>query len=316
MKRIGVALIAVLMMAALPSVQSQDMQGPSWEMGWVTDVDPKYIVELEEDWDLTGELVVFVSNEGLGSLNLDLTYDYDENGPFSFDGPDSIEVAGNGNDTFTVSITGADTDTVRAFSPSSSIELTITGEEKVGDSTLRNQEISADVTVPRMYRLVPTTVEPTDTLFAGSWVDFSLEVSNLGNTQDAITTGKATVRSCPHLSVSGMDQLDNTVVQVTNAEGTNKAVFTLRLEASSSHQERTCEVSISVESEGDETERSSSFNVNVNAPTAEEEQPMSDGGEEDDTSLLPESSSLPWLPLIDVLAVFAVVSVVALRPRS
>jgi hypothetical protein len=251
----------------------------------------------------------------LGSLNLDLTYDYDEDGPFSFDGPDSIEVAGNGNDTFTVSITGADTDTVRAFSPSSSIELTITGEEKVGDSTLRNQEISADVTVPRMYRLVPTTVEPTDTLFAGSWVDFSLEVSNLGNTQDAITTGKATVRSCPHLSVSGMDQLDNTVVQVTNAEGTNKAVFTLRLEASSSHQERTCEVSISVESEGDETERSSSFKVNVNAPTAEEEPPMSDG-EEDDTSLLPESSSLPWLPLIDVLAVFAVVSVVALRPRS
>jgi len=74
-------------------------------------------------------------------------------------------------------------------------------------------------------------------------------------------------------------------------------------------------VSISVESEGDETERSSSFKVNVNAPTAEEEPPMSDG-EEDDTSLLPESSSLPWLPLIDVLAVFAVVSVVALRPRS
>lgn len=315
MKWIGVALIAILTMAAFPIVQAQDMQGPSWEMGWVTDVDPKYTVELEEDWDLTGELVVFVSNEGLGSLNLDLTYDYDEDGPFSFDGPDSIEVAGNGNDTFTVSITGGETDTVRAFSPSSSIELTITGEEKVGDSTLRNQELSADVTVPRMYRLVPTVVEPTDTLFAGSWVDFSLEVSNLGNTQDAITTGKATVRSCPHLSVSGMDQLDNTVVQVTNAEGTNKATFTLRLEASSSHQERTCEVSIAVESEGDETVRSSSFNVNVDAPTAEEETQLPDGGSDDATSMLPEPSSLPWLPFIDVLAVLVVVSVVVLRPR-
>jgi len=232
---VAVLLILLVVMSVVPTAQGQDMQGPSWEMGWVTDVDPKYTVELEEDWDLSGELVVFVSNDGPTAVNLDLTYDHDD-GPFSFDGPDSIEVGGNSNDTFTVSITGGDADTVRAFSPSSTVELTITAEEKVGDSTLRNQELSADVTVPRMYRLVPDAVEPTDTLFAGSWVDFTLEVSNLGNTQDAITTGKATVRSCPHLSVAGLEQLENTVVQVTDAEGTNKATFTLRLEASSTHQ--------------------------------------------------------------------------------
>ena len=104
---------------------------------------------------------------------------------------------------------------------------------------MRSQEISADITVPRMYRLVPEAIEPVDTLFAGSWVDFTLEVSNLGNTQDAITTGEATIRSCPHLSVAGLDQLENQVVAVTNTNGENKAEFTLRLEASSSHQERT-----------------------------------------------------------------------------
>ena len=121
-----------------------------------------------------------------------------------------------------------------------------------------------------MYRLVPNAVEPTDVLFAGSWVDFSLEVSNLGNTQDAITMGEATIRSCSHLSVTGLEQLENTVVQVTNANGDNKATFTLRLEASSSHQERSCEVSIAVESEGDNNKRSSTINVNVNAPAADD----------------------------------------------
>ncbi|MEC8167466.1 MAG: hypothetical protein VX052_00470, partial [Candidatus Thermoplasmatota archaeon] len=288
-------LITVALLSCVPVSQAQDMQGPSGEMGWVTDVDPKYVVDLEDDWDLTGELVVFVSNDGPAALNLDITYDYDEDGPFSFDGPDSIEVAGNTNDTFRISITGAESDVVRAFSPSSSVELVVLGEEKVGDSTLRSQEVSADVTVPRMYRLMPNAVAPTDVLFAGSWVDFTLEVSNLGNTQDAITTGEATVRSCPHLTVTGLEQLDDTVVPVTNTNGDNKATFTLRLEASSSHQERTCEVSIAVESEGDNTQRSSTFNVDVKAPSTDEPVVSEDDVNEGDAGSLSTSDSLPWL---------------------
>ena len=314
MKQLGVLLGVMVLMCSFPAAQGQDMQGPSWEMGWVTDVDPKYSVELEEDWDLTGELVIFVSNEGPAALNLDLTYDYDEDGPFSFDGPESIEVAGNTNDTFTVSITGAEADVVRAFSPSSSIEFKVVGEEKVGDSTLRNQELEADITVPRMYRLVPEAIQPTEDLFAGSWVEFTLEVSNLGNTQDAITTGEATIRSCPHLSVSGLDQLDNTVVQVTNDKGDNKVVFTLRLEASSSHQERTCEVTLSVQSEGDNAQRSSAFNVAVSAPSNEETN-TPDQGEDDDVPIVSESSSLPWLSMTELLVAFFV-AMVAFRRGS
>ena len=294
-------MLSLLVLMGLPAVQAQDMQGPSWEMGWVTDVDPEYVVDLEEDWDLTGELVVYVSNDGPATLNLALSYDFDEDGPFSFDGPDNLEVAGNTNDTFTISITGVDAQTVRAFSPSSSLELTVTGEEKVGDSTLRSQEVSADITVPRMFRLIPSLIAPTDTLFSGSWVDFTLEVSNLGNTQDAITMGEATVRSCPHLSVTGLEQLENTVVQVTNTNGDNAVVFTLRLEASTSHQERTCEVSIAVESEGDESQRSSTINVDVVAPEVSET--TNEEEDEEDQPLVPDSSSLPWVSLFDVLTV-------------
>ena len=301
MKHIAPVVFAFLLIATLPGTHAQDMQGPSWEMGWVTDVDPKYTVDLEDDWDLTGSLVVYVSNEGPTTLNLALTYDYDEDGPFELDGPETVEVAGNANDTFTITITGAEADVVRAFSPSSSVELVVVGEEKVGDSSLRTQEIEADITVPRMYRLVPNAVEPTDVLFAGSWVDFSLEVSNLGNTQDAITMGEATIRSCPHLSVTGLEQLENTVVQVTNANGDNKAIFTLRLEASSSHQERSCEVSIAVESEGDNNKRSSTINVNVNAPAADDPVVSEDDADDGETGPSSTSDSLPWPPLGELL---------------
>lgn len=316
MKQFVPFLLIISLLSALPVAEAQDMQGPSWEMGWVTDVDPKYIVDLEDDWDLTGELVVYVSNEGPAALNLDLTYDYDEEGPFDVDGPESIEVAGNTNDTFRISITGAEADVVRAFSPSSTVELVVVGEEKVGDSALRTQELEADITVPRMYRLVPTAVEPTDVLFAGSWVDFTLEVSNLGNTQDAITMGEATVRSCPHLTVSGLEQLDNTVVQVTKANGDNKATFTLRLEASSSHQERTCEVSIAVESEGDNNKRSSTFNVDVSAPAVEEPSTPNDDDEEGESGSLSTSDSLPWLPVGHLLMACTVAFLLASRKIS
>lgn len=316
MKQVIPLLLALSLVLTLPVGQAQDMQGPSWEMGWVTDVDPKYLVDLEDDWDVTGELVVYVANEGPAALNLALTYDYDEEGPFVLDGPESIEVAGNTNDTFRITITGATADVVRAFSPSSSMELVVVGEEKVGDSTLRTEEVEADITVPRMYRLVPNAVEPTDVLFAGSWVDFTLEVSNLGNTQDAITMGEATVRSCPHLTVSGMEQLDNTVVQVTDANGENKATFTLRLEASSSHQERTCEVSIAVESEGDGNQRSSTFNVDVSAPATDDPSLPDDDVDDDDTGSLNTSDSLPWPPVGHLLMACTIAVFFARRKRE
>ena len=279
----------------------------------MTDVDPKYLVDLEEDWDLTGELVIYVSNDGPAELNLDITYDYDEDGPFEFDGPESVSVSGNTNDTFTVSITGGSAEEVRSFSPNSKIELTVVGSEQVGSSSLRSQEIQADVSVPRMYRLIPTLVEPSDTLFAGSWVEFTLDVSNLGNTQDAITEGEATIRSCPHLSVTGLEQLENTVVQVTDSAGSNKASFTLRLEASSSHQERTCEVSLAVTSEGDDSQRSSTINIDVKAPTVDDDTPVFDDEEEGSSDVT--DSNLMWLSFVEVLLVM-VGSVVVLQRSS
>ena len=304
MRAFSVLLGVFLFSLLLPCAQAQELQPPSWELGWITDVDPKYIVELEDDWDVEGELVVFVNNERSNELNLALNYDFDEDGPFAFDGPESITVAANTNDSFTILISGVSDKEVRAFSPSSSLPLTLTAEESIGETSVGNQEIEAEITVPRKYRLMPSIVPPQDTLFSGSWVEFSIEVSNLGNTQDAITIAEATIRSCPHLSVVGLEQLENKVVAVTNDDNSNAESFTLRLEASSSHQERQCEVSLAVTSEGDDTTRSTATNVQVVAP--EVEQDVRDDDDDDTTSDgSAESTSLPWTSVNEtILALF------------
>jgi hypothetical protein len=285
-------------------------------MGWETDMDSTYLVELEDDWDLSGELVFFINNDRSNELNVDLTYDYDEDGPFIFDGPDSVSVSGSTNESVTITITGADAETVRAFAPNGSIQLTIKGEEIVGGTPVGENEIEGDISTPRVYKLVPEVQLPSDTLFSGSWVEFTLMVSNLGNNNDAIVSGDATIRSCPHLSVTGLESLENVVVGVTDKDGNGKKSFTLRLEATSSHQERTCEVSISVLSEGDEMTRSSTMNVNVVAPSADDST-VSDNDQDDDSETTSTGSeSMPSFSLIEIFFVILLTTAFVARRHS
>ena len=314
MRKVVLVLLTFVLSLSLPISSAQELNPPSWELGWDTDMDSTYLVDLEEDWDLTGELVFFINNERTGELNVDLTYDYDEDGPFEFDGPDSVSVGGSSNKSFTISISGADAETVRAFSPSSSIKLTVIGQETVGETPVGENEIEGDISTPRMYQLLPEVQLPTDTLFSGSWVEFTLEVSNLGNNQDAITSGEATIRSCPHLSVTGLDSLDGTVVEVTDENGTGVVSFTLRLEATSSHQERTCEVSISILSEGDGTTRSSTMNVNVEAPQSTDNSGDSSDDLGDEGSASSGSESMPALSMIEIFFLLLLTS--WFSPRS
>ena len=315
MRKTYMVLLAFVLSLTLPLSSAQEFNPPSWELGWDTDMDSTYLVDLEDDWDLTGELVFYINNEQTGELNIEMTYDYDEDGPFDFDGPDSVSVGGSSNKSFSISISGADAETVRAFSPSSSIKLTVLAQETVGETPVRDNEIEGDISTPRMYQLLPEVQLPTDTLFSGSWVDFTLEVSNLGNNQDAITSGEATIRSCPHLSVTGLDSLEGTVVAVTDENGTGVVSFTLRLEATSSHQERTCEVSISILSEGDGTTRSSTMNVNVEAPQSTDNSGDSSDDTANDDKTSTGSESMPALSLIEIFFVLLLTSWFSLRSQ-
>ena len=316
MQKAVLFMLAFLMPVCLPFASGQDIGPPSWEMGWETDMDSTYLVDLEDDWDISGELVFFINNDRSNELNVDLTYEYDEEGPFIFDGPDSVSVSGSSNTSVKIDITGADAETVRAFAPNGSIQLTIKAEEIVGGTPVADDEIEGDISTPRLFKLIPEVQLPSDTLFSGSWVEFTLLVSNLGNNNDAIVSGEATIRSCPHLSVTGLETLENVVVGVVDKDGKGAESFTLRLEATSSHQERTCEVSISILSEGDGTTRSSTMNINVAAPSADDST-ISDGVQEDDSGTSSTGSeSMPSFSLIEMFLVILLTTAIVARRQS
>ncbi len=286
-------LLLVFVLSLVPHASAQ-IEPPSWELGWATDMDSTYLVDLDNDWDVSGELVLFVNNERSNELNLQITYDFDDTAPFEFDGPDSVSIPASTNESFTITITGGQAEDVRAFSPSSRVSLTVSAEERLGEASMSTQEVEGDVSVPRVYLLSPELTSPENTLFAGSWVEFQLNVRNFGNTQDAITTGQATIRSCPHLSVVGLEEVEDVIVPVT-ASGGDGVQVTLRMEASSSHQERTCEVTVSIGSEGDASSRSSDMNVAVVAPQSDNNAPGDGDDEDDENELRVDEEALPWL---------------------
>ncbi|MCH1540412.1 MAG: hypothetical protein L7S56_03130 [Candidatus Poseidonia sp.] len=302
----------LLLVGMMPLAQAQVPSGGSWELGWATDMDSTYTVDLEDDWDLTGTLVMYIDNTRANEVSVDFTYEYDEDGPFVIDGPESASISANTNDTITITITGASADEVRAFSPTSKLSLKITAEETLGETSVNTQEIEGDISTPRMYRLLPNANQPTDVLYAGSWVEFNLEVSNMGNIQDAIVSAEASIRGCPHLSVTGLESLKNSVVDVTDIGGNEPANYVLRLEASISHQERGCDVTVALESEGDGNTRSSTMTVQVVAPKENSaNSDTEDGASEDDETS--DSSSLPWIHPIEIFFVVFLTSLLIRR---
>ena len=305
-----VFLMGASVLASLPAHAQSPIDGQSWTLGWATDMDSTYIVEMDLDWDAEGEGIAYVENNRMAQLELDLSYEFDSWVPFSFSGPDTLTVSANGNDTFTIKFSSIDDDDTREYSPDNTSTLKITAEEKVGDTSASTQEIEGDISVPRVFDLRPSVTLPDETLHAGSWIDLSVQLINNGNARDAVKEASVQFRSCPHLSMQGLDELANTVVDTTNAQNGKDVFVSLRLEASESQPNRVCEVTLSLTSEGDDASRSETFELEVMAvEVSDSPQDTSQPDDEEGTSTLSqESNSLPWIGSIELLILLGLAS--------
>lgn len=299
------------------SVQAQSpIEGPSWTIGWATDMDSTFIVDMDIDWDAEGEVVVYVENNAMTQLELSLEYEFETWVPFTFSGPETFSVAANGNETFSIEFDSINDDAAREYNPDNDSTLTITAEQKVGDTTASSQELDGDFSVPKIFDLRPSITLSEEQLFSGSSIELTAQILNNGNTKDAIKEASVQFRSCPHLTMVGVEELSNTVVEPTGAQNGKDTFVTLTLEASSSQPTRVCEVTLSLESEGDEASRSATFDVDVKASESEEDDSSSndDDQDEDQAILTEESNSVPWVGAIELLMLLGLVS--ALRKQS
>ena len=306
-------LLGCSILSSIPVHAQDPFEGSSWTIGWATDMDSKYIVEMDLDWDAEGELIAYVENNRMSPLELELTYEFDSWVPFTFSGPDSLSVAANGNDTFTITFSSIDDDDAREYNPDNTSTLMITAEEKVGDTSASTQELEGDVGVPRIFDLRPIITLSDENLHAGSWIEISAKLANNGNARDAVKQATVQFRSCPHLSMPDVEDLANTLVETTDAQNGKDTYVTLRLEASESQPNRVCEITLSLTSEGDDASRSTTFELEVMA--VDDQDSSSTSSETDNTDdsddsdgLSQESNTLPWVGGVELLMMFSLAS--------
>jgi len=303
-------LLGLSFLSSMPVHAQGPIEGPSWTLGWATDMDSKFIVEMDIDWDANGEIIAYVENNRMSQLEVELTYEFDSWVPFTFSGPASFSVAANGNDTFTISFNSIDDDDAREYNPDNTSTLTVTAEEKVGDTSTSTQELDGDVGVPRIFDLRPEVTLSDETLYAGSWIEVSAQLTNYGNARDAVKQATVQFRSCPHLSMPGVGDLANTLVETTDAQNGKETHVTLRLEASGSQPNRVCEITLTLTSEGDDASRSATFELEVMGANDQDSSPTSPetDGSDDGDHLSQESNTLPWVGGVELLMLFSLAS--------
>lgn len=316
MKSVSLTIIALMLVVLLPTtlLSSAQFDGQSWEVGWITDVDGNYEVEMEDDWDIFGELVIFVENSRQNELNVNFELEWDVETPFLTEGPDSGTIAAGGNVSFTFTLTENSALDVRNFSPSDTFTLTLKADEVVSQQTVSSQEIDAGVAVPKVFNLQPDDAED-HSMYSDTWIEVNLLVSNWGNDKDAVSSGEIEIRSCPNLKVEGMEQFDNLIVEPTGLKNNVAQGFDVKFIASASHPDRTCEITFSVISEGDERVRSTTFNIVV---SGEENNAGTSGGENDsiiDDGLSENSSELPAIGFYEIFSIILLALIFSRRDK-
>ena len=71
------------------AVSAQDqLEMPSWELGWDEDMDGTYTLEVNNGDDIDDELMIFIDNQRMSDLNIELTIEWDSNDiPIDIDYP-------------------------------------------------------------------------------------------------------------------------------------------------------------------------------------------------------------------------------------
>ena len=292
------------------SVHSQEpIELPSWEMGWETDMDGTYTLEITDDNDIEDELLIYIDNQRMTEINIDLTIEWDSSDiPIEIDYPESVTVSSSSNETISIMLKN-ENGYVFERSPNSSMVISVTADESVFDQPTSSQEIDGDIVVPSVYDLLVSASDTGEKLYPGSDIEHNFVIENKGNSDDAIGDSEFSIRSCPHMKIEGMEELEGQVIAVNQIVS-----YALKVTASEAHPGRTCEVTLSITSTGSKLTSSVKFEIEVY--TAEDSSSgSSQTGNEDsndlednDDSNLIESSTLPFISLIEFLTVIFIVN--------
>ena len=301
-------------MAAVSQSSAQDqVEIPSWEVGWETNMDGVYELELSGDDDILDSIDFFIANDRMGEVNLAISVEWAESSvPIELEYDESVTIPASDNQTFTIEIsdiTGYSFDR----SPTKSMTLILTAEEQIFEQQASSQEIDAELSVPAVFDLSLESVSNGETLYSGSSVEYQVLVTNNGNGKDVIKMPESSVKSCPSVSVEGLDAIKDTEIDNSTTKD-----FTIRISASESQPARSCEITISIKSAGNGKIITTVFEIMVNSNSVEEDKAtdgnIGDSEAEQDVDIT-ESDTLDFLGIYDVIFVLTLAVVFRMRNR-
>ena len=300
-----VFLASIFCLLSLPFIglaNAQDqVEIPSWEVGWETNMDGVYELELSGQEDIMDSVEFFVANERMIDLNLEISIEWDEsNIPIELEYDESISVAASDNQTFTIEISDV---TGYAFerSPTQSMTLLLSAQEVALEQAIATQEIDAELAVPSVFELAIESQSKDEILYAGSSVEYTIMVTNNGNGKDVIKMPESSVKSCPSVTIEGLDAMKD--IELVNS---STKEYDIRITASSSQPERMCEITISIKSAGNGQIVSTIFQVEVVSNSANDDDrviPNNDQPSDDSDTQLTETNTLNFLGIYEIILI-------------
>ena len=284
----------------LANAQDQ-VEIPSWEVGWETNMDGVYELELSGQEDIMDSVEFFVANERMVDLNLEISIEWDESDiPIELEYDESISVAASDNQTFTIEISDV---TGYAFerSPTQSMTLLLSAQEVALEQAIATQEIDAELAVPSVFELAIESQSKDEILYAGSSIEYTIIVTNNGNGKDVIKMPESSVKSCPSVTIEGLDAMKD--IELVNS---STKEYDIRITASSSQPERMCEITISIKSAGNGQIVSTIFQVEVVSNSANDDDrviPNNDEPSDDSETQLTETNTLNFLGLYEIILI-------------
>ena len=239
LKSLGMVMVLLMMMVPISTAQDQ-VEVPSWELGWETNMDGTHELELSGDDDILDVVEFFVENQRMTELNLRITITWDESEdiPIDLDYDESITVAASENVTFEIEFSDVSGYSFER-SPDESMTLLLLAEEISFDQPVSSQEIDAEMTVPAVYDLKIDHTSMDEVLYAGSSIEYGLTITNSGNGKDVIKMPAASIKSCPSLSIEGLEAIKDSEIDNSTSKdgpvGIHRAWLLVRITTCSDH---------------------------------------------------------------------------------
>ena len=310
---VTVILICFFALSYTPNAAAQDqVEIPSWEVGWETNMDGVYELELSGDDDIMDSVEFFVANERMVDLNLEITIEWDESDiPIELEYDESISVAASDNQTFSIEISDV-TGYIFNRLPTQSMTLLLTAQEVALEQAISTQEIDAELSVPRVFDLAIESQSKDEILYSGSSVEYNIIVTNNGNGKEVIKMPESSVKSCPGVTIEGLDGIEDIELPGFGSDLT----YTIRISASSSQSERMCEVTISIKSAGNGKIVSTTFQIDVNSNSAGDDERPSNGIEQSDNNQQTELTETDTLNFVGTFEIILIVAFAILVKRQ